>query len=268
MDLTTDFLISLNEENIFLMNLINEMNLDEKNLIIKHHNNLINENTELLNEGLSNGLKKIIKKLSELIQRIKEWINTQLKKFASKLAKKTSELEKKIHESDFTSGKKVTIEIDPDKILKTISSFSDDPYYKKLMDSHNRMSTITDPSQFSILKTSMDVSLDGLSRSIGEKLDNKSSSSYTTKDIDKLLTFLKLSYKNIAEVEGTMKELKDNLSVIKERISRMDNYELSYLIGSSSIHVHSELIKLNSKILASLSKVVSSINGAIISMVN
>jgi hypothetical protein len=261
---TTKFLSSINECQVTLYNLSLALSEETKELMIYEHNSIINEDSKF-SDRIVDGISMLLKKITEVIRMIRDWINNKLRRFSKFMRSQIHNAIVRYAKKKISTLNKVTSDIDFELMiaidLTTHSS------YTRLLSDYKRLTKVRRKEEFDILKQRMDEYIRDLKTFYEESVEKASvEKSYNGGEVQKLLGFLQEGYRTINNIEQASNDLKNGMSAIKEQIEGLKEEDFVYVLGTYSIHVHTELFNINGMMLAKLAQTTSKINKVIVAL--
>jgi hypothetical protein len=247
---TTEFLLSVHEQQTTLINLSTELFAETKNLMISEHYSIISENQNF-GGRVKNAISWLLKKIGEIIISIKNWVTNQLGKFLKYIGALIHNMKSRYGKRGFNRAKTIESDVDLESLIALdITSHGS---YVNLLAEYEKMNTARSKEDFNILKTNIDRHISELKTFFedGKKALNVKKT-YNGGDVEKLLNLMLNAKGSIVNVEESMLEMKKSMEDIKKYIERLQEEDFMYLIGTYAIHVHTEVMNLNSMMLSQL----------------
>jgi hypothetical protein len=261
---TTKFLTSINEYQVSLYNLSLELNEETKELMICEHDSIINEDNSF-SDRISEGISMLLRKIGEIIIRIKDWINDKLRRFSKYVKSLVHNAVVRYAKKRISTLKNVTTDVDFEPLIAI--DLTKHSSYTRLLDDYKRLTKVRRKEEFDILKQRMDEYIKDIKVFYEESIKKASvEKTYNGGEVQKLLKLLGEGYKTINDIELASNDLKNGMSSIRNQIEGLKEEDFVYVLGTYSIHVHTELFNINGIMLAKLAQTISKINRVIVEL--
>jgi hypothetical protein len=261
---TTKFLSSINEYQVTLYNLSLGLNEQTRDLMIHEHNSIVNEDNSF-SERISDGISMLLSKLSEVIKAIRVWVNEKLKRFSKYVRSLIHNAMVRYAKKKFSTLNKVTSDVDLQALIAI--DLTVHLSYTKLLDDYRRLTKVRRKEEFDILKQRMDECIKDLKVFYDGSVEKSNvEKTYNGGEVQKLLGLLGEAYKSINSIEQASNDLQNGMSAIRNQIEGLKEEDFVYILGTYSIHVHTELFNLNGMMLGKMAQAISKTNKIIVEL--
>jgi hypothetical protein len=261
---TTEFLLSLHEQQMTLTNLSNELFQETRELMVSEHNSIIKEDNNFGGK-VKNAIGLLLKRIGEIIASIKNWLANQFRRFYKFVDALIHNMKAKFGNKRIATIKTVECDIDLEAVFTL--DISTHGSHVSLLKEYEKLGNIKSKEEFNQSKSKIEDYIKELKAFYEEsKKKTEVKKTYNGGYVEKILNLMVGAKDSIRNIEEVTIDMKDSIEAVRKNISNLDEEDHMYLLGTFTIHVYTELNNLNTRMLAQLAVAINKAKDVIVEL--